>query len=93
MYICLIQKKATNSNPKTMRLQIIQDSFGKNTGVFIPIEDWVLIKNNYPNIETIDQEVPQWEKDIIDERLRAIALNPERLRPMSELFDELDKEI
>ena len=72
-----------------MKAQIIQDYNGLPTGVFIPIEDWTLIKNCYPDIETIEQELPQWEKDLIDERLEVITKNPKRLRTIESLFEEL----
>jgi hypothetical protein len=43
-----------------MRLQIIQDGKGKNTGVFIPIEDWTLIKSQYPDIENLSTNLDNW---------------------------------
>jgi hypothetical protein len=57
----------------------------------VPMEDWALIKTNYPDIETLDQDLPQWEKDLIDKRLGAIQKNPERLRPIDELMEELNR--
>ena len=76
-----------------MKLQILQDSKGNDSGVYVPMEDWVLIKNNYPDIETLEQELPQWEKDLIDSRLEGIAKNPERLKPIESLFEELKRKI
>ena len=76
-----------------MRTQIIQDHNGLPTGVFIPIEDWDLIKSNYPDVETLDQKLPKWEKDLIDSRLKTIAENPERLKPIETLFKELNRKI
>lgn len=76
-----------------MRLQVIQDGKGKNTGVFIPMEDWTLIKNQYPDIENADTDLQQWEKELIDTRLDAIAQNPERLKPGENLFKELKRKI
>jgi hypothetical protein len=72
-----------------MRLQSIQDSKGKETGVFIPIEDWLKIKIAYPDIEEADNEVPQWEKKIIDERLEAIEKNPNRIKTDNGLLNAL----
>ena len=69
-----------------MNPQIIKDSDGNNTGVFIPIKEWTLIKSIYPDINNIETELPQWQKDIIDERLDAIAKNPQRLKPIESLF-------
>ncbi len=63
-----------------MKLQILQDSDGKNMGVFIPMEDGNLIKNAYPNIEYADTDLSKLEKNLIDTRLHAIAKNPERIK-------------
>lgn len=76
-----------------MRLQVIQDGKGKSTGVFIPMEDWTLIKNQYPDIENADTDLPQWEKELIDARLDAIAKNPERLKSGKNLLKELKRKI
>lgn len=76
-----------------MKLQVIQDGSGNNAGVFIPIEDWALIKANYPDIETLGSQIPDWQKELLDLRINAISRNPEKLRPIDELFDELDREI
>lgn len=76
-----------------MKLQVLKDNSGNQTGVSVPIEDWKLIKDNYPGIEMIDRELSQNEKDLIDSRLDAIAKNPKRLRPISELLEELNKKM
>lgn len=75
-----------------MRTQIIQDHNGLPTGVFIPIEDWENIKKNFPNIEKVDQDLPQWQKDILDARLADLN-NPNKIKPIEYLFDVLDEEI
>jgi hypothetical protein len=74
-----------------MSLQIIQGGNGKPTGVFIPINDWENIKKNYPNIEKINNDIPQWQKDILDERLADLN-NPDKFEPIEELFKVLDAE-
>lgn len=74
-----------------MKTQIINDVNGLPTGVFIPIEDWELIKKYYPNIEKVDQQLPQWQKDILDSRLADLD-NPDNLEPIDELFRVLDSE-
>lgn len=53
-----------------MKTQLVQDHNGKPTGVFIPYKDWELLKKKFPNIEQIDEEIPHWHKDVLDERLR-----------------------
>ena len=76
-----------------MKLQVLQDNLGNEMGVYLPMEDWTLIKNNYPDIETVGQDLPQWEKDLIENRLNGIQANPKRLRPINELFEELNRKI
>lgn len=76
-----------------MKLQILKDHYGNPTGVYVPMEDWTLIKKNYPDIESLENNLPQWEKDLIDDRLEIIAKNPERLKPIEALLDELKRTI
>ncbi len=76
-----------------MRLQVVQDGQGKNTGIFIPIEDWALIKTNYPDIDDLDRSIPEWQKQLLDHRLEVIAKNTSSIKPIKELFNELDSDI
>jgi hypothetical protein len=76
-----------------MKFQVIQDGHGKSKGVFIPIEDWTLIKTIYPDIDSLETDLPQWEIDLINERLDAIAKNPERLKSGENLIKELNRRI
>jgi hypothetical protein len=76
-----------------MNTQIIKDGNGKNAGVFIPMEDWNLIESTYPDINNLSIELPEWQKEIIDVRLAAIAKNPERLKPIEKLFEIMNKDL
>jgi hypothetical protein len=76
-----------------MKLQILQDNLGNQTGVYMPIEDWNLLKQNYPDLETLDAELSDWEKELIDSRLEIIAKQPERLKPISLLLEQLKPKI
>ena len=73
-----------------MNLQTILDVQGNEVGIFIPKDDWILIKINYPDIDSLKLDVPDWQKEIIDSRLECIAQNPDRIRQIDELFYELD---
>lgn len=75
-----------------MSLQIIQGGNGKPSGVFIPMNDWDVIKTNYPDIENVDSEIPDWQKQLLDKRLETIANNSNSIKPIEELFTELDSE-
>lgn len=76
-----------------MKTQLIEDDMGIPTGVFIPIKDWEKMKILHPDIEFLDEELPQWEKELIDERLLIIEKNPERLMPIQDLFQELKRKL
>jgi hypothetical protein len=75
-----------------MSLQYISDNSGHTTAVIIPIDEWNEIRNKYPGIETIEGDLPQWQKDLIDSRLEKIKKDPSSLRPVDELFEELDND-
>jgi len=69
--------------------QILKDQQGTPMGVFIPIQSWNNIIFQYPDIETLDTELPQWEKDFIDKRLDMAQRHPERLKPVKMLLKTL----
>ena len=46
----------------------------------------MLVKQVLKNIPT---NIPQWEKDFIDERLTMVQQHPERLQPIEMLFEAL----
>jgi hypothetical protein len=69
-----------------IQAQILRDKDGVSMGVFIPMNDWEQVKHNYPEIEEITSDIPQWEKDFIDARLETVDNHPERLHPLNQLF-------
>jgi hypothetical protein len=76
-----------------MNLQVLHDSDGNNSGVYIPAQEWNLIKKQYPDIEEVTAELPAWQKEILSSRIEAIAQNPEKVKPIKGLFDTLDKKV
>jgi hypothetical protein len=48
-----------------MNVQFITNSKGLPSGVYIPIEDWELIKKELDG----KLEIPAWHKEILDNRL------------------------
>jgi hypothetical protein len=72
-----------------LQTQILKDQQGAPTGVFIPIKVWESVKFQYPDIESVDIDLPQWEKEFIDRRLEMIKYHPERLQPIETLFEGL----
>lgn len=78
---------------KTMPVNYVSDSLGETIAVQIPISDWKKIKNKYPDVDDLNHSLPQWQKDLIDKRLKTIEENPDSIKDIQDLFDELDKEI
>jgi hypothetical protein len=76
-----------------MKLQVLQDSDGRDSGVYIPSQEWILIKQQYPDIEEISNDIPDWQKELLSSRIEAIAKNPERVKPIQGLFDALNKKV
>jgi hypothetical protein len=74
-----------------MSVQYLSNEKGQVTAVQVPIKEWKRIKSKYPEVDHIDSTVPGWQKKMIDNRLEAIEHDPSRLRPISELMEELDK--
>jgi len=69
--------------------QVLTDQQGMPMGVFIPMPTWERIVVQYPDLELFNLDVPQWEKDFIDQRLSLAQHNPGRLRPVEMLFETL----
>ena len=57
------------------------------------MDDWTIIKNQYPDIENADNDILQWEKNLIDVRLDVIAKNSERVKSGKSLLQELKRKI
>ena len=78
-----------------MNLQVLHDSNGNTTGVFIPIEEWQHLKTKYADLQNEEAqnsiELPKWQKAILDIRLADLN-NPDKLEPIDELFKVLDAE-
>lgn len=77
-----------------MGLQLIQDSEGKTTGVYIPINEWKELKKQYQNLEALESEevskeqILQELKEAIQE-LKLVEQGKLKARPAKELLDEL----
>ena len=63
---------------KKMNLQYLQDNNGNTTAVVILIEDLNRITDKYNGLE----ELPQWQKKIVDQRLDFVKNHPDQLVPL-----------
>ena len=70
-----------------MNPQFTYDSKGNAVGVFLPIDEWNQLKKNMPA-----DELPQWQKDILDNRMLLIKQNPNSIIPMEDFIEEMEKE-
>ncbi len=74
-----------------MSLQYLSDAKGHVVAVQVPIDEWVLLKSKYPDIDINDVSLPDWQKELIDNRLNIIEQNPGRILPIDTLIEELDR--
>ena len=76
-----------------MNLQYISDSKGETTGVFIPIQDWVSLKNKFEGLE--DELEDQSKNEILKglklavDEMNLIKEGKLKARPAKDLLDEL----
>ncbi len=77
-----------------MRLQIIHDSKGNATGVYIPISEWEELKKQYKDLKTLEFIEPAKEDILLElkeaiHELRLIEQGTLKARPIKDLLDEL----
>ena len=75
-----------------MKTQIINGDDGNPAGVFIPIEDWERIKSQFPNIDQLDKDIPDWQKDLLDERLEDLN-KPGNVHDIEKLLKFIDESL
>jgi len=77
-----------------MRLQMIQDDRGKDTGVFIPIKKWNQLKKQYGDLEILEYEEPTKEQILKELKEAVVELSliqkgKVKARPAKDLLNEL----
>jgi len=77
-----------------MKLQIIQDTKGKATGVFIPINDWKELKKKHKGLEDLEYEYPTKEQILLELKEAVVELGlieqgKLKARPAQDLLNEL----
>lgn len=77
-----------------MNLQVIKDSKGKATGIFIPINEWKELKKQYRDLEALEYKEPtkvqllqELQKAV--QELQLIEKGKLKARPVKELLNEL----
>jgi hypothetical protein len=69
-----------------MPLQYVSDNNGSTIAVQIPIEDWNILKERYE----LQQEIPHWHKDIIDQRLANYKENITAFTTLQDFIKEIE---
>ena len=69
-----------------MSLQYLQDNNGTTTAVLIPIDEWKRITEKYNDLE----EIPQWQKNLIDDRLKHLEKNPQSVTSLEEFLADIE---
>lgn len=62
--VALKAKSTFHSKKRKMRLQVIQDGNGQNTGVFIPINDWNAIVQKHQDLKSLVNIEPSPKKKL-----------------------------
>lgn len=68
--------------------QFTYDNEGNAIGVFLPIEDWNELQQSLPQADTL----PQWQKEILDQRRSLLQSEPHSVMPMDEFIKAMEKE-
>jgi len=76
-----------------IKVQYISDSSGKTTGVFIPIDEWVVLKKQYGVEGEELGDVPDWQREEVDKRLTSYLSNPSRVSDFDQSIREIEREI
>jgi hypothetical protein len=76
-----------------MNIQYISDSKGQTTGVYIPINEWNLIKSKYKDLEKEALEIPEWHKEIVRKRLQDYNQHPESAMDFDTAMDEIEVDL
>jgi hypothetical protein len=78
-----------------MTLQFIHDNHGNTTGVFIPIEEWQMLKAKYSELQREEAEnvaeLAKWQKQIIDQRLNEYYNDPSSVSDFDKMIDDIEK--
>ncbi len=77
-----------------MSLQIIQGGNGKPTGVFIPISDWEIMKQEYQNLKAWEEPEPTKAEILTGikkavEEVKLIRAGKIKAKSLKELLNEL----
>jgi len=76
-------------------VQFIHDNKGNTTGVFIPIEEWQILKLKYTELQNEEtfSELSDWQKNTLEERLEDYNKNQDQVEDFDLLLKDIAKNI
>jgi hypothetical protein len=76
-------------------VQFIHDNKGNTTGVFIPIEEWQILKLKYTELqkEEASAKLTNWQKNIIEDRLEDYNKSTSQVEDFDAMLKEIAKNI
>lgn len=78
-----------------MSLQFIHDNKGNTTGVFIPIEEWQVLKTKCADLQKEEAEnalnLAPWQKQIVEERLSDYYKSPADVADFDKTIGDIEK--
>ncbi len=76
-----------------MNLQYITNNQGVPTGVYIPINDWNILRDRYKNIEKDFLQIPDWHKEIVNKRINDFEKNNTELLDFNKVMEQIENEL
>ncbi|HSY61289.1 MAG TPA: hypothetical protein VK796_05400 [Cytophaga sp.] len=76
-------------------VQFIHDNKGNTTGVFIPIEEWQILKLKYTDLgkEESSAELTDWQKNILEDRLEDYTKHSAQVQDFDIILKDIAKNI
>lgn len=76
-------------------VQFIHDNKGNTTGVFIPIEEWQILKLKYTELqkEEATADLADWQKNMLEERIEDYNKNVDKVEDFDAMLKEIAKNI
>jgi len=73
-----------------MTVQYVSDTTGTTTAVLVQIDDWNNLRRVHPDVDTLEEELPEWQKELLDKRHATFQQSPHLVTPLSAFLSELD---
>lgn len=76
-----------------MNLQYITDDNGQTTGIFIPIQEWNILKAQLKDIDQELSPIPEWHREVVRRRMELYQGGKEKAIDFDQALDEIEKDL